>query len=90
MVERPPPQPSLRSLNPLQQSSAVLSMNTARSQWEVRQRPALTCQLALKCHTKPLETLVPHSSLNMDAEYCPPATMSQNLKFFWQTRRKKK
>ena len=58
MVERPPPQPSLRSLNPLQQSGAVLYMNTARSQWEVRQRLALTCQLALKCHTKTLETLV--------------------------------
>lgn len=32
MVERRPPQPSLRSLNPLQQSSAVLCVNTARSQ----------------------------------------------------------
>lgn len=69
MVERPPPQPSLRSLNPLQQSSAVLCVNTARSQWEVRHRLALTCPLALKCHTKTLETLVSHSSFNMDVEY---------------------
>lgn len=60
MVERPPPQSSLTSLNPLQQCSAELCMNATRSPEEVRRRLVVTCQLALKCQAK---TLKAHVSL---------------------------